>query len=151
MFPRNECEKLIQDCRQVVKDGEENIARMRSDHQQWLVQQEEKTQAMLARPIEQTNNAVSDRLPFNGQTPTQDELMKIVQSPERFGGVFQELDNWFVRDRSEHESAKQVNIQSTDRKWFGGDSTPTMEQMLGNGGKNLQEMLNELNRMESAS
>lgn len=64
-------------------------------------------------------------------------------------GVFRELDAWFVRDRA--ETAKQAQIKSTHRKWFGSDRTPTMEQMLNNGGKDLEEMLNELNRIESAS
>ena len=70
-------------------------------------------------------------------------------SPEKFNGVFRELDAWFVRDRA--EAAKQAQIQSTDRKWFGSDRTPSMEEMLDRGGRNLEEMLQELNRMESAS
>ena len=102
---------------------------------------------MLARPIEENDNHANQ--PFNGHFPTPDELRKIAENPEKFNCVFRELDAWFVRDRA--EAAKQAQIQSTDRKWFGSDRTPSMEEMLDRGGRNLEEMLQELNRMESAS
>lgn len=142
MLQQDEYEKIIRECRQVVKEGKDNIARMQSDHQQWLVEQEQKTQSLLARPTEK-NNAPSEQIPFNGQMPTPDELKKIVENPERFGRVFQELDDWFVHDRA--EAAKQAQVESTERKWFGGDRVPSVEDMANP--NNFNEMLRELENM----
>lgn len=132
---KSEQEKILGETQNLTREAEQEIA--------WLHAQRQKNAVMdspqpPAAPTSQSGSVVQGGKYFgNGdRSPTTEELMRVWGTTQEVE-IFAELQDWIDRDR-----AAQVAQPSTERKWFGGDRTPTMEEMLDQ--KNFDEMLAEL-------